>query len=364
MFGAMWIPVDRQMTRRATRPTLLALSFCGPWYPSCRSTCQTQKWVKGEGQQTRNVPTTLGRSPHQALEGLGGPSISDDERALKWPWRPHNPTYAKPEEPKDSSKKVSADYESMKDTVLSTGQKVHFSEALLLLLERRIPRRGEPFFAWPLAKKRRVVSDYRWKMRRYLGAFRWTGSPFRAQERVTDMSGRHWCSALVGSELMHIRSQETARHRWMQAKLLYRNICISYYYIFVFLWFICLFWYFIYAPYLFVCQFIDASMVSMVPFYISFLFLCILFVRRPCSGGAVPGEWDRGSRVSVWHPGFQKHRSPIKAYIKQLVKNQQTSGPSTNHHAVTCKNAQENEQATPIFGFHCLLSCPGGKTNQ
>ena len=69
------------------------------------------------------------------------------------------PRDAKPEEPKDSktgpeacnvfpepSKTVSADCESMKDTVLQMGQKVHSSEALFLLLEKRLPRQGEPFF--------------------------------------------------------------------------------------------------------------------------------------------------------------------------------------------------------------------------
>ena len=37
--------------------------------------------------------------------------------------------------------------------------------------------------------------------------------PLRTQERVSDMSDRHWCSALIGNELMHTGSQEAVHHR-------------------------------------------------------------------------------------------------------------------------------------------------------
>ena len=143
----MWIRVDCQMTRRATR------SFCGPWYPSCRRINLWKDW---------------------------GPWISGDERAVKWPWHMRNQ-----KSPKILLRKFQQTTRAWKIQCYQRARK-SFSEALLLLLERQMPRHGDPFFAWLLAKKRRVVSDCRWKMRHYLGAFRWTRPPF-TQEGVTDM---------------------------------------------------------------------------------------------------------------------------------------------------------------------------------
>ena len=83
---------------------------------------------------------------HQSLEGLG---------ALDFRWWKGSKvalTYAKPEEPKDSSKKVSADYESMKDTVLPTGQKVFFWSFVATFGEANAQAR-RPFFCMAVGQK-------------------------------------------------------------------------------------------------------------------------------------------------------------------------------------------------------------------
>lgn len=83
---------------------------------------------------------------HQSLEGLG---------ALDFRWWKGSKvalTYAKPEEPKDSSKKVSADYESMKDTVLPTGQKVFFWSFVATFGEANAQAR-RPFFCMAAGQK-------------------------------------------------------------------------------------------------------------------------------------------------------------------------------------------------------------------
>ena len=90
--------------------------------------------------------------------------------------------------------------------------------------------------------------------------------------------------------------------------------------------------------------------------------LCSLFVRRPCSSGAVLGEWDRGNRVSVWHPGVSKaqiaHQSLRQATWKRTtnIKAHQTIIKQWN----TTRVKRVNKQGQHLV-FHCLLSCSAGQ---
>lgn len=98
---------------------------------------------------------------HEEVDTLFGPeAISDDEPILTVkavaPEEPKDPKAA-PEAGKDGPEPAAADYESMKDTLLQFGQKVHSSEAFDFYFWKGDNPGEENLFAMPLTKKRRVT---------------------------------------------------------------------------------------------------------------------------------------------------------------------------------------------------------------